>query len=957
MEMINKYGRRILVCLIILSFLCNGWICVSANRSIDTTGPYSFTKPSGITRSDNYNAYIREHGDRIVTKITKHVAANEYTHAEHAEVKNGYMGYTKPAVATYEDSFIEWTVEVPQDALYQIEIDYCAIKGKNRTIKRELTIDGKHPFYEALNICFERTWKDAGPIVRDQRGNDITPGRIEEYVWKTKAFEDMNGYYDEPYFFFLTKGQHTIRLKSLGEPMVIGELRLTGLKAPLPYKEVLAAQKAQGAKEATGKYSVYEAEESKYKSSPTLYPVFDKSSPATSPSSYAKLRLNTIGGTSWQYPGDWISWEIDVPEEGFYKIALRARQNISSGFFSSRKLYIDGEVPFSEARSIRFTYDDAWRMITLGDEENGDYLFYLTKGKHEVRLEATLGGIRNIIAKAEAALSENNAIYREILMLTGSEPDIYRDYDIQKQLPHLVDNLTAQQKVISDTISELVSLSLKRGESISALEKLNYRLTEMIKDPEKIPSYLIDYKNCLAGLGTWLLTAKQQPLELDYIVVAPVSAGLPRANAGIFKSIWYKVMSFISSYFEDYNAIGDLHDRDKAINVWIGVGRDQAQIIKKLIDRQFTPDTNIRVNLSLVNMATSLLPATLAGRGPDVALQISQSDAINYAIRGAAVDLTQYDGFNDVKRRFYDSAIAPFSFNGKVYGLPETQSFPMMFYRKDILAELGIEALDTWDDVYQVIPVLQKKYFNFGLPAANMTSMGIFLYQNEGGFYSEDQTASGLDSETGMAAFKKWTQFYTSYGVPLAYDFATRFRIGEMPVAIADYTMYNLLSVFAPEIDGLWGFVPIPGTVDSNGRINRAVPGVCTGSMVLGTSKKKEEAWEFIKWWSGTENQVSYGQELENVMGVAARYPTANIEAMKETPWSMEELEAINAQWKSVREIPEVPGGYYTARQIDYAWRNVVISGGQPRDTLYDYVKYINQEIYSKRKEFGLSAD
>ena len=34
------------------------------------------------------------------------------------------------------------------------------------------------------------------------------------------------------------------------------------------------------------------------------------------------------------------------------------------------------------------------------------------------------------------------------------------------------------------------------------------------------------------------------------------------------------------------------------------------------------------------------------------------------------------------------------------YGLPETQSFNMMFVRNDILADLGIEIPKTWDELY-----------------------------------------------------------------------------------------------------------------------------------------------------------------------------------------------------------------------------------------------------------------
>ena len=38
------------------------------------------------------------------------------------------------------------------------------------------------------------------------------------------------------------------------------------------------------------------------------------------------------------------------------------------------------------------------------------------------------------------------------------------------------------------------------------------------------------------------------------------------------------------------------------------------------------------------------------------------------------------------------------------------------FYRKDILSELGLNIPRTWEDVMEVIPELQKRNMNFGLP-------------------------------------------------------------------------------------------------------------------------------------------------------------------------------------------------------------------------------------------------
>lgn len=124
--------------------------------------------------------------------------------------------------------------------------------------------------------------------------------------------------------------------------------------------------------------------------------------------------------------------------------------------------------------------------------------------------------------------------------------------------------------------------------------------------------------------------------------------------------------------------------------------------------------------------------------------------------------------------------------------------------------------------------------------------------------------------------------------------------------------------------------------------------------MILNQSDKKDDAWEYLKWWTSTEIQVQYGREMEGILGAAARYPSANIEAMSQLPWKVSEYQKLYEQWQWVKGIPEVPGGYMTGRHLDNAFRLVYEDSSNPRETIYDYVQTINAEIEKKRREFGL---
>ena len=168
------------------------------------------------------------------------------------------------------------------------------------------------------------------------------------------------------------------------------------------------------------------------------------------------------------------------------------------------------------------------------------------------------------------------------------------------------------------------------------------------------------------------------------------------------------------------------------------------------------------------------------------------------------------------------------------------------------------------------------------------------------------------------------------------------------------FVTYNQLYSAAPEIRGLWKMTLVPGTPDENGNIVRTETASGTAAIMLDDCKYKEEAWEFIKWWTDAPAQSSYGSELEASLGVAARYDTANIGAFDSIGWTEEEAAAIKAQWEWVTNVPQIPGNYFISRCLTNAFRTVVDENENPVRSLNIYNKDMNAEITRKREEFGL---
>lgn len=879
-----------------------------------------------------------------------------------------YEGMPGQSLYSAEQGSVTWEFHVPEAGMYHMSATYYPLEGKSSAIQRSVLIDGELPFAEAAYVTFPRVWDNRFDELKiDNQGNELRPEQVEAPLWREQVFRDAEGFYTQPLQFYLPQGRHTLTLMAQREPMLLKEVKLYQERQPITYAQMQQVYLEQGYAGAGDRVIVVQAEDAVYKSSPTLYPLTDRSSPAVEPYSPSAIKINTIGGFNWRVAGDWIAWEIDVPQSGLYKIGLGAKQNFVRGIYSTRKLLIDGKAPFAEVEQIPFRYESGYRMDVLGGDE--PYLFYLSEGKHELSLEVSLGEMAELIREVEASLLQINSMFRKVLMITGNTPDRFRDYQLERQVPGLQQVFRDEHDRLLRVADKLEQIAGKRSDAEAALLTMADQLLELAERPDKIPRSLTSFKINTGGLGTWLSKSREQPLQLDALYVVSADADMPDGGAGFFSKLWHEARSFYYSFIIDYNKIGNVATAadERTITVWIGSGRDQAQTMKAMIDDTFTPVTGINVNLELVQMYT-LLPATLAGEGPDVAMQISNDIPVNYAMRNAAADLSQFADFPEVAGRFRDSAMEPFHYDGGYYALPETQVFNMLFYRKDVLQELGLDIPQTWDDAYNLLTVLSKNKMEFAFPLVlqpsypgeNLPPNSVFaslLYQLDGHFYREGGKESDLDSEIGIAAFKQWTELYTDYKQPREFDFPNRFRTGEMPMGIADYTLYNQLQVFAPEIRGLWGFVPIPGVRQPDGSIRRDVPSGGSNTIMLEHAEDKEAAWAFMKWWTSADVQTKFGREMEGLMGAAARYPTANIEALETLPWPVADFNNLQSAFEHVRGIPEVPGGYFTGRHLLNAFYKVVVNEKvEAREGLMDYVQYIHDEIAAKRGEFGLDS-
>ncbi len=861
-------------------------------------------------------------------------------------------------------SSCEWRITVPETAMYAIYIDYYPLlSSSGNDIVFSLKVDGEYPYDKSQNFSLNRTWQDCingdGTIIgTDRNGDDKQPKQVQAPCWMSSAILDTQGMYCEPYLIYLEQGVHKLYLKTAGESFAVSKISLGNKQASMPYSDYIS--KYDEDDYVSGDTIILQAESTFGKNSSVLYPTYDRTSAAVTPNDCTNKRINTIGQQNWSKNGQEISWQTNISKPGLYKMAFHANQDFNQAMNSYRTLKINGTVPFAEAENISFKYASSWYMKVLGDEE--PIYVYLNPGDI-ITLSCVPGEMSNVLMNVQLSVLELNSIYREIVAITGTSPDIYQDYCLSDQINDLEEHLLFVKKTLDGATKEVESILGNSGGQASTINQVSIMLGELAEDTDDIPDRLSSFKTEIENLGSLIISLQQQPLELDFIAFVPRDNDIPTGRVGVLKSVKYSLGKFVYSFIKDYSSLetGD----GKTLKVWVSTGRDQMQIISNMIGDSFTEETGVNVKLSLIDTGTTMLRATLAGKGPDVAIMLTKDLPVNLAMRDALVDISEFD-YEKLKSETVEAAWEPFYYNGGLYALPESMSFDLLFYRKDIFSQYGLEAPQTWDDFFSIMEVLQKNNLGVGLQEINSANNGVssainifnmFLFQNGGTYYNDALTKTEFDTEVAYQSFSRWVDIYRKFGVDRDISFYNRFRSGEIPMGIVGYGTYCQLVTAAPEINGLWEFAEIPGTRQADGTIDRSQSASVTGSIILKAAKTHDiidEAYSFISWWTSEDIQLRYAKELEATLGIAARYSPANLNVLESIGWSTSELLVLKNSIEATENVREIPGNYIVSRCLTNALRSAINGTNDARRSLTLYNKDINDEITRKRTEFGL---
>lgn len=854
-----------------------------------------------------------------------------------------------------------YSVNVPQDGLYCLTFDYYPWENDRQDARRSFAWDGQTLFREGTTAVFTWLWREDHAPERNVLGNDVRPSQSIAMCWQTETLRDISGYYNRPYCFYLTAGEHELTLGNLMGNVALSNLRLTAPQQVPSYAEYSVALKEEDGAQA--ECIVFQAEDNVTGKNAASIQRVVSDDPASTPFEYGYQRLNAFGGDYFREGAQSVTWHFDVPSAGLYQLGMRVYKD-NGGLPVYRSITLDGYVPFKEMEEYAFMTDGEYGLETLSDAENNPYLFYLDAGEHTLSMRITLEGNYALIRRIMGIDDVLSSVILQLTMITGPNADMNYDYDILKAMPELPQAMADAQKELEALAEELAAVTDRTTAAESAFRQYAARIRLVSVHLDALQRYSDELTGIQSGLATWQTALEQQPLEIDYFCLAAPNAVMKAEASTFLQRAKGSAYSFALSFTKDYDNVGGVQDTQatQTIDVWAAMGMENAEILKNLCDERFTAQTGIAINLNVMpagqldtGNVNALMLSVISENAPDVALGAGKGAAVEFAIRGAVEDLSAYPGYADLTADFLPQSLRPDSLMGGQYGLPERIDFRVMFYRKDILGALGIALPDTWKDVYDfTLPMLYQNNLQAYIPQ-EAAGFAMFLYQHGGEYYTEDGLHSALGSDAAFDAFDELTSLYTKYGVPYTTNFYNRFKIGDMPIGIGGVGEYMSLNYGAPNLTGKWGIALIPGIEDEDGEINRAYSGMVQSSaLLLSSSEKKDAAWEFLKWWLSADTQQAYMQEVEIRIGGGSRIASANMRAFETLPLPREDMQVVLQALRNIRELKGVLGGYYTERHIKNAWNRIIVDelNMTSRDSFEEALENIEKELAVKQAEY-----
>jgi ABC-type glycerol-3-phosphate transport system substrate-binding protein len=272
------------------------------------------------------------------------------------------------------------------------------------------------------------------------------------------------------------------------------------------------------------------------------------------------------------------------------------------------------------------------------------------------------------------------------------------------------------------------------------------------------------------------------------------------------------------------------------------------------------------VKMGAWDLMDKLLVNLTAGTGAGDVVSIVKRRFTKYSSTLRLVDIT--DEVKDLKKDIPESLWDITVYKGKVYGMALDEAPAVLFFRHDILSDVGYDSIDTWNQYREAGKKLAAngQYIGFRqYPAVNNGLNDFFIYLNSkgGNFFTDDgkvidpnpKLKETIDYLAKMQFEDKSTKLLASF----SQEFWAAYKDGSVATLPGATWWNNFIKNQTPELEGKWTIQPWPKWSTSAPEATGQWGGTVVA--VPQYSKHQKEGIELVKWMGGTvEGQLMFAK-------------------------------------------------------------------------------------------------
>ncbi|MFH9112382.1 sugar ABC transporter substrate-binding protein [Streptomyces globisporus] len=327
-----------------------------------------------------------------------------------------------------------------------------------------------------------------------------------------------------------------------------------------------------------------------------------------------------------------------------------------------------------------------------------------------------------------------------------------------------------------------------------------------------------------------------------------------------------------------------------------------SQAVKRRI-AEFEEHVGRRVSMTLLTadqLASSYnVKLNASGTDVDVMMVRALQEQLLFGHNGWLADLSDrvaddrfaWDDFQDAPREASVTA-------GKVLSVPVVTERPALYYRKDLVADLGgpPRTLEALMEGARQLTRRQDGFYGYvgrGQRSGAVSQWSSFLYSYGGDFVVDGE--SGIGSAEAVAAYEYYGRLLAGSGPPGATNMSLEqampiFAQGKAAFFVdADAIYSSFLDPKVSRVRETVGFAPFPA-----GPAGAKPHNIPSWSLGINTfSRLRDTAWEFIRWAAGPE--MSAALQKEGIPG-ARTSVWSDPETLSAFPPELAEAMRINAE-------------------------------------------------------------